>query len=75
MILAFMSLSTGEQVKSAKLASEIAIALCATLEGLTLALPAIWFYAVLKNMVHRLVFELESVAESYLRRFSQAVKK
>lgn len=75
MILAFMSISSGGQPKPAELAAEIAIALCATLEGLTLALPAIWFYAVLKNKVHRLIFDLETISESYLRRFAQAVKK
>lgn len=75
MILAFMSISTGGQPKPSELAAEIAIALCATMEGLTLALPAIWFYAVLKNKVHRLIFDVETLAETYLRRFSQAVKK
>ena len=75
MILAFMSISTGGQPKPSELAAEIAIALCATMEGLTLALPAIWFYAVLKNKVHRLIFDVETLAETYLRRFAQAVKK
>lgn len=75
MIMAFMELSSGGQPKPAELANSIAIALCATLEGLFLALPAIWFYAVLKNKVHRLIFDIESVSESYLRRFAQALKK
>lgn len=75
MVLAFMSLAEGGQPKPSELAKEIGIALCATMEGLVLALPAIYFYAVLKNKVQRLIFDTESIAEKFLMRFSAAVKK
>lgn len=75
MILAFMSISSGVQVQPERLAREIGIALCATMEGLILALPAIWFYAVLKNKVQRLVFDIESLGETYLRKFAAVTKK
>lgn len=75
MIRAFMSLSAGGQPKPSELAGEIAIALCATMEGLVLALPAIWFYAVLKNKVQRLVFDVETLSETYLRKFAAVTKK
>jgi len=75
MILAFMTLSAGGQPKASKLAGEIAIALCATMEGLVLALPGIWFYAILKNKVQRIIFDVESTTENFLRRFYSGMKK
>lgn len=75
MILAFMTISSGEQVKTAKLAGEIAIALCATMEGLVLALPSIFFYAVLKNRLQRLIFDCEFLGERYLWKFAAGLKK
>jgi biopolymer transport protein ExbB len=75
MIRAFMTLSAGGQPKPSVLAGEIAIALVATMEGLVLALPAIWFYAVLKNKVQRLVFDVENLSETYLRKFAAVTKK
>lgn len=75
MILAFMTISSGEQVKTAKLAGEIAIALCATMEGLVLALPAIYFHAIFKNKIQRIIFEVEWLGERYLWKFAAGLKK
>lgn len=75
MILAFMTISSGEQVKTAKLAGEIAIALCATMEGLVLALPAIFFHAIFKNKIQRIIFEVEWLGERYLWKFAAGLKK
>ncbi|MFO0945110.1 MAG: MotA/TolQ/ExbB proton channel family protein [Planctomycetota bacterium] len=75
MILAFMTISSGEQVKTAKLAGEIAIALCATMEGLVLALPSIYFHAIFKNKIQRIIFEVEWLGERYLWRFASGIKR
>lgn len=75
MILAFQQISQGGQPKPAELAANIGLALVSTLEGLIVAVPAIYFFALLRNRITRLVFEVETVGESYLWRFSSALKK
>ena len=75
MILAFQEISLGGTPRPAELAENIALALVTTLEGIIAALPAIIFFALLRNRVARAGFECETLGEMYLHRFSGALKK
>lgn len=75
MILAFQQISQGGQPKPAELAANIGLALVSTMEGLVVAVPAIIFFALYRNRIARLVFEVETVGETYLWRFAGALKK
>lgn len=75
MIFAFQQIAAGGQPKPAELAESIGLSLVTTLEGIVVALPALFFFALMKNRVARIAFELESTCESYLWRFSSALKK
>lgn len=75
MVLSFQEIAKGGQPKPAELANNIGLALVSTLEGLILAIPAIYFFALFRNRIARLIYEVESLGELYLWRFSAAVKK
>lgn len=75
MIFAFQQIAAGGQPKPAELAESIGLSLVTTLEGIVVALPALFFFALFKNRVARIAFEVESTCESYLWRFSSALKK
>jgi biopolymer transport protein ExbB len=75
MILAFQQIAAGGQPRPAELAKNIGLALVTTLEGIVIAVPAIYCFALLRNRIARLVFEVETVGESYLWRFAGALKK
>lgn len=75
MIQAFQEISTGGQPRPAELARAIGLALVATLEGLVVAIPAIYFFSLFRNKIARLLFDVETLAQDYLFRFSAAVKK
>ena len=75
MILAFQVIAQGGQPKPAILAENIGLALVTTLEGIVVAVPAIFCFAFFRNKISRIVFEVESVAETYLWRFAAALKK
>jgi biopolymer transport protein ExbB len=75
MVLAFQEIAKGGQPKPAELADNIGIALISTLEGLILAIPAIFFFGLFRNKISRLIFEVESLGESFLWRFAAALKK
>jgi len=61
--------------KPAELAEGISSALFTTLEGLTVAIPAMVFYAILRNRIARFVLEVGMVSEGLMGRFAQAGKQ
>jgi biopolymer transport protein ExbB len=75
MIMSFQKIALGGQPKPAELAEGIGLALVSTLEGLVVAVPAIVFFGFFRNRIARLIFEVESVGETYLWRFAGALKK
>jgi len=60
--------------KPAELAEGISSALFTTLEGLTVAIPAMVFYAILRNRIARFTLEVGMVSEGLMGRFAQAGK-
>ena len=64
MIMAFQSISTaGAQPRPDQLAGNIATALFTTLEGIILAVPAIFFFAFFRNRIAVIAMEATRVAE------------
>jgi biopolymer transport protein ExbB len=61
--------------KPAELAEGISSALFTTLEGLTVAIPAMVFYAILRNRIARFTLEVGMVSEGLMGRFAQAGKQ
>ena len=61
--------------KPAELADGISTALFTTLEGLTVAIPAMIFYGLLRNRVAKLVLEVGMVSENLMSRFSTLGKR
>ena len=64
-----------ESPKPSELAGGISTALFTTLEGLTVAIPAIIFYSILRNRVSRFVLEVGMVSEGLMGRFSAVGKQ
>lgn len=60
--------------KPSELADGISTALFTTLEGLTVAIPALIFYGLLRNRVARFVLEVGIVSEGLMSRFSTVGK-
>ncbi len=76
MIESFRVIATNEAApKPRDLANGIATALFTTLEGLIVAIPAVFAYGLFRNQVGRLIFEVEQVAESLMGRFASVGKK
>lgn len=76
MIESFRVIATSDTApKPRELADGIATALFTTLEGLVVAIPAIFAYGLFRNQVSRLVFEAEQVSESLMNRFASVGKK
>ncbi|MCA9092720.1 MAG: MotA/TolQ/ExbB proton channel family protein [Planctomycetaceae bacterium] len=76
MIESFRVIATNDTApKPRELADGIATALFTTLEGLIVAIPAVFAYGLFRNQVARLVFEVEQVAESLMSRFASVGKK
>ncbi|HUG92339.1 MAG TPA: MotA/TolQ/ExbB proton channel family protein [Planctomycetaceae bacterium] len=76
MILSFQVIANStEQPKPAELADGISTALFTTLEGLTIAIPALIAYNLLRNRVSRFVLEVGIVSEGLMSRFSQIGKR
>ncbi len=77
MILAFQNIATtvGGQVQPEKLAGNIATALFTTLEGVTLAAPAIFFFNVMRNKVAQIAMETTKVADRTIAAFYGAAKQ
>jgi biopolymer transport protein ExbB len=75
MILSFRVIATaGSSPQASQLAAGISTALFATLEGIALSIPAIYFYALFRNRIARLSLEVSLVAESLLEQFSPGVR-
>lgn len=76
MILAFQNISTtGAQPRPDQLAGNIATALFTTLEGLILAVPAIFFFAFFRNRVAIIAMEATKVAERTINAFWNAARQ
>lgn len=71
MILSFQTIaSSATSPKPSELADGISTALFTTLEGLTVAIPAMIFYSLLRNRVARFSLEVGMISESLMNRFS-----
>jgi biopolymer transport protein ExbB len=70
MILSFRVIATaGGSPQASQLAAGISTALFATLEGIALSIPAIFFYAMFRNRIARLSLEVALAAETFLEQF------
>lgn len=75
MILSFRVIATaGGSPQASQLAAGISTALFATLEGIAISIPAIYFYAYFRNRISRLSLEVAIAAESLLEQFSPGVR-
>jgi biopolymer transport protein ExbB len=75
MILAFRVIAqAGSSPQASDLARGISTALFATLEGIAISIPAIYFYALFRNRIARLSLEVGMMAESLLERFAPGVR-
>ncbi len=76
MILSFQVMATsGASPQAGKLAEGISTALFATLEGISISVPAIAMYAYFRNKIARLSLEVAILAESMLDGFAPGVRK
>jgi biopolymer transport protein ExbB len=75
MIMAFRVIAQeGSTPQASQLAAGISTALYATLEGIALSIPAIYFYALFRNRIARLSLEVGMTAEPLLERFAPGVR-
>ncbi len=75
MILSFRVIATaGASPQASQLAAGISTALFATLEGIALSIPAIFFHAMFRNRIARLSLEVALAAESLLEQFAPGVR-
>lgn len=75
MIKAFRVIATkGTAPQASLLAEGISTALFATLEGIAISIPAIYFYAYFRNRIARMSLEAEMAAEPLLEQFAPGVK-
>ena len=75
MIIAFRVIAVeGSTPQANQLASGISTALYATLEGIAISIPAIFFYALFRNRIARLSLEVGMTAEPLLEQFAPGVK-
>lgn len=75
MIMSFRVIATaGAAPQAAQIAAGISTALFATLEGILISIPAIYFHAYFRNRIARLALEVETAAESLLERFAPGIK-
>ncbi|MCH9656626.1 MAG: MotA/TolQ/ExbB proton channel family protein [Planctomycetes bacterium] len=75
MILSFQTIAnSATSPKPSELADGISTALFTTLEGLTVAIPAMIFYSLLRNRVSRFSLEVGMISESLMNRFSSTSK-
>jgi biopolymer transport protein ExbB len=64
----------GSSPQASQLADGISTALFATLEGIALSIPAIYFYALFRNRIARMSLEVGMMAEPLLERFVPGVR-
>lgn len=75
MIMSFRVIAVaGASPQASQLAAGISTALFATLEGVALSIPAIYFYAMMRNRIARVSLEVAMTAESMLEQFAQGVR-
>ena len=75
MIESFRVIATaGASPQASQLAGGISTALFATLEGIAISIPAIYFHAVFRNRIARLSLEVALAAESLLEQFAPGVR-
>lgn len=75
MILSFRVIATaGSSPQASELAKGISTALFATLEGIAVSIPAIFFYAMFRNRIARLSLEVSLAAEALLEQFAPGVR-
>ncbi len=75
MILSFRVIATaGGSPQASQLAAGISTALFATLEGIALSIPAIFFHAMFRNRIARLSLEVALAAESLLEQFAPGIR-
>jgi biopolymer transport protein ExbB len=76
MIQSFQELATaGGQPKPDKLAAGISTALFITLEGVSLSVPAIFFFALFRNRIALIATEANKVADRTINAFYTAAKQ
>jgi biopolymer transport protein ExbB len=77
MIQSFQEIATqvGGQARPDKLAAGISTALFITLEGVSLSVPAIFFYAVFRNRISKIAMEGGRTAERIIALFWAAAKQ
>ncbi len=75
MIMAFRVIALeGASPQASQLAAGISTALYATLEGIAISIPAIFFYAMFRNRIARLSLEVGMTAEPLLEQFAPGVR-
>jgi biopolymer transport protein ExbB len=75
MIMAFQVIALeGSSPQASQLAAGISTALYATLEGIAISIPAIFFYAMYRNRIARLSLEVGMTAEPLLEQFVPGVR-
>jgi len=75
MIMAFRVIAlSGTSAQANQLAGGISTALFATLEGIAISIPAIYFYAMFRNRIARLSLEVGLAAEPLLEQFARGVR-
>jgi biopolymer transport protein ExbB len=76
MIMAFRVIATeGSSPQASQLAAGISTALFATLEGIAISIPAIYFYSYFRNRIARMSLEVAMAAEPLLEQFAPGVVK
>jgi biopolymer transport protein ExbB len=75
MIMAFRVIALeGSSPQASQLAAGISTALFATLEGIAISIPAIYFYSMFRNRIARLSLEVAMGAEPLLEQFVPGVR-
>jgi biopolymer transport protein ExbB len=75
MIMAFRVIALeGSSPQASQLAAGISTALFATLEGIAVSIPAIYFYSMFRNRISRLSLEVAMCAEPLLEQFVPGVR-
>ena len=75
MIMAFRVIALeGSSPQASQLAAGISTALFATLEGIAISIPAIYFYSMFRNRIARLSLEVAMGAEPLLEQFAPGIR-
>jgi biopolymer transport protein ExbB len=75
MIEAFGEIAQGgEELNSQRIAMAISMALVITLEGVSLSVPAIWFFSLFRNRVSAITTSAGVEADQFLRHFAHAAR-